>query len=115
MNTRTALPDDKKLGVIYRLEPGCLGPNGSEHIGRFCAFAHEALKAFDAHFVTWTVLSRDDKSLPEIEYRINNRALSRDKADRYLTIMGKNIDEFEMHLHDDISHMIDDFFSGVAG
>ncbi|MBR9885677.1 MAG: hypothetical protein GYB21_19370 [Oceanospirillales bacterium] len=112
--TSPALPDEKKLCVIYRLEPGCLGPNGHDHIKDFCVFADKALRSFDSAFVIWKVQSRDDKSLPEMEYTINNKRLSRDKADRYLALMGKNIDDFEAYIHEDISHMIEDFFSGTA-
>ncbi|MBV1790186.1 hypothetical protein KQ940_19185 [Marinobacterium sp. D7] len=114
MTISGVLPDNKKLCVIYRLEPGCLGPNGVDHIKDFCAFADKALRSFYSAFVIWQVQSRDDKSLPEMEYRVNNRTLPRDKADRYLALMGKNIDEFEEYLHDDISHMIEDYFSGTA-
>lgn len=111
MKASEALADDKKLCVIYRMEPGCLGPNGADHISDFCDFACKTLKSFNSHFVLWRVQPRNDKSLPEIEYRINNKILSRDKADRYLAIMGEVIEEFEIHIHEDMSDMIEDYFS----
>ena len=38
-----------QLAVIYRVEPGCLGPEGAAHIEGFCQFAqlHEALQSSD--------------------------------------------------------------------
>ncbi len=35
------LADDKKLHLLYRVEPGCLGPTGADTIERFCEYANE--------------------------------------------------------------------------
>ncbi|MFT6898769.1 MAG: hypothetical protein ACJA13_003196, partial [Paraglaciecola sp.] len=39
MPTSLPLPLYKKLTVTFRVEPGCLGPDGISHIEAFCKFA----------------------------------------------------------------------------
>ena len=74
------LAQNKKLTVIYRLEPGCLGPQGLDHIDNFCYFAQEKVQSIDSDIIIWKVLPRNDKILPEMEYKLNNKKLSREKT-----------------------------------
>ena len=37
--------DDKKIRLMYRIEPGCLGTKGAEHIEDFCRFANKHIKS----------------------------------------------------------------------
>ena len=39
------LADDKKIRLMYRVEPGCLGPQGAEHIEDFCRYANKHIKS----------------------------------------------------------------------
>ena len=32
----------KKLLVMYRIEPGCLGPQGADYVEEFCVFAKQS-------------------------------------------------------------------------
>lgn len=107
MSKITPLPEDKKLNVIFRVEAGCLGPNGEEHINNFCAFAQKEMETIDSEFISWEILPRNDKSLPEMEYIINNKKLSYDKTKRLLDIFNKNMDEFEGSFHEKISNLIE--------
>ena len=43
MTTQT--PTEKKLTIQIRVEPGCLGPDGKEHIETFCVAAAKIFAA----------------------------------------------------------------------
>ena len=43
------LPLYKKLLVMYRIEPGCLGPQGADYVEEFCVFAKQKIKAHHGH------------------------------------------------------------------
>ncbi|MFT3929114.1 MAG: hypothetical protein QM709_02350 [Spongiibacteraceae bacterium] len=101
---------DKKLSVIFRVEPGCLGPEGRDHIVEFCRFSEEQLGALDSHFVQWQLIPRLDKTLPEIEYLTAAKKMNREQAEKYLAVFGREIDEFEEALQENISLFADQFF-----
>ena len=103
------LPLYKKLTVTFRVEPGCLGPDGAEHVEGFCKFAKKEVSALDADFVRWVITPRYDKSLPETEYKTNNKRLNHQMAEKYLRVFAKNLDEFEGHLQDKLADLIDQY------
>ena len=109
MSVELPLPQDKKLTVIFRIEPGCLGPEGESHIDEFCGFAQKKVELIDADFVHWVLTPRKDKSLPEMQYQVSDKVLSHDQAGRYLDVFKKSLDEFEEHLHDGVTHLIDQY------
>jgi len=104
------LEQNKKLTVIYRLEPGCLGPQGPDHINDFCSFAQEKVQSVHSDMIIWKILPRNDKSLPEIEYKLNNKKLSREKAGRFLIIFDREIEVFEESFHEKIAELIETYF-----
>lgn len=108
MITANSLPDDKKLIVLFRVEPGCLGPNGKDYIEDFCYFAAKALAEVDAGFVRWQIVPRYDKSLPETQYLLAGKQLTYQQACKYMVLLGKELDDFEMHLNDKLSELIDE-------
>lgn len=105
-----ALSNDKKLTVIFRIEPGCLGPEGASHVEKFCIQAALQLQNVKVGFIDWQVVPRYDKSLAEIDYAINNKALNRDQASRYLQHFDEEIDDFEMLAFDKVPELIDQYF-----
>lgn len=109
MNMKLPLPQDKKLTVIFRIEPGCLGPEGVDHIDEFCVFAQKHIETVDADFVHWQLMPRLDKTQTEMQYKINNKGLDHDKAEKYLKLFNKELDEFEGHLHEKLSELIDQY------
>lgn len=109
MDYELPLPLYKKLTVTFRVEPGCLGPDGADHIEGFCKHAKKSVASLDSDFVRWVITPRYDKSLPETEYKTNNKRLSRDKAQLYLQVFDKNLDEFEEHLDDHLGELIDQY------
>lgn len=109
MKVKLPLSQDQKLMVVCRIEPGCLGPDGKAHIQAFCDFAQAQVESIDADFVHWELVPRNDKSLPEMQYKIRNKKLTHDKAAKYLELFKKDLDEFEGHLHEKISHLVDEY------
>lgn len=111
MSQVEALPQQQKLTVLFRLEPGCLGPDGSQYAQDFCNKANHVMKVVDAGFVIWHIVPRVDKTLPEIEYSVGTKTLSRDKADKYLELFDKELDEFELHLDEKLTVLVDAYLS----
>lgn len=109
MKDNLPLPQDKKLTVTFRIETGCLGPDGESHISDFCSLAQEEIESIDADFVHWVLVPRSDKSLPEMQYRVGNKNLTHKQAEKYLNIFEKKLDEFEGHLHDKLAQLIDEY------
>lgn len=109
MEPSIALPSDKKLEVFYRVEPGCLGPQGKNQIEAFCQFAQTAVTNLDADYVHWNIIPRYDKSLPEMEYKVLSKRLSHQQAQRYLDVFRQELDQFEEHLHERLTDLIEDF------
>lgn len=103
------LNNDKKLAVTYRVEAGCLGPDGLNYISDFCKFAQEKLQTSD--YIVWNIIHREDKTLPEIQYSLLGKMANSDKADKYLSIFGNNIDDFESQISDDLGTLIRLFMS----
>jgi hypothetical protein len=110
MKHNLPLPQDKKLTVLFRVESGLLGPDGSDHVDNFCLFAQQELVSLDSDYIHWEIIPRHDKSLLEMEYKINSKKLSHDKAAKYLEIFGQDLDGFELHLAKKLSSLIDKFF-----
>ena len=97
--------DDKKIRLMYRIEPGCLGPKGAED---FCRFANKHIKSpFYGQFV---FLPRYDKTIDERQYSVNSRNLSLAQARAYLKHFEINIEEFEEQLDELLTKAIDLYF-----
>ena len=110
MNTHTPLAKDKKLTVVFRVESGCLGPEGDDHIEEFCDFAQKEIESIESDIVQWEIIPRRDKSHPEMEYKISSKKLSHEKAIKYLDAFQKNLDEFETNLHEELTRLIEQYF-----
>lgn len=104
------LPLYKKLLIFYRIEPGCLGPQGVDYVDEFCVFAKQKLKNKHRNFLRWTIKPRYDKSLPELEFQINNKKITHDKAADYLAKLNIQLDEFEEELDEELAQLVDTFF-----
>lgn len=109
MNKALSLPEGKKLLVTYRVESGCLGPTGASKVVGFCEYAQENIKSLDAEYITWNIVPRHDKALPEMQYGILDRRITHAQAEKYLAVFGKVLDEFEGHLVEKLALFIDDY------
>lgn len=104
-----SLPKEKKLSVLFRLEPGCLGPQGIDFIEAFCDFVNQQLQ--QPYFSELVVVPRFDKTLPEWEYHINNRSLDKTKVGIYLSLFKTDKNTFEQQFEEQLTESIELFFS----
>jgi len=111
MKNALPLPEDKKLSVTYRVEIGCLGPKGKNHISEFCRFAQTELRSLDSDYVVWNIVPRNDKTLVEMQYNVIGKQMNHAQAEKYLSVFNKSLDEFEGHLSDKLTSLINEFMS----
>ena len=109
MNLDSPLPLYKKLSITFRVEPGCLGPDGAEHIDGFCKYAKTKIANTDANCTRWHIVPRYDKALAETEYKTNGKTLNHEQASLYLNAFGKHLEEFEEALQDKLADLIDKY------
>jgi len=103
--------ETRKLAVTYRVEAGCLGPDGLNYIADFCLFAQAELQMPDYDYIAWRIIHRADKTLPEIEYNLVGKAINTEKVEKYLSVFGKTLDDFESHISDKLEDLIGQFMS----
>lgn len=108
---KTELPQEKKLIVEYRVEGGCLGPTGDNYVDGFCDFARIELASWEADLINWVFVPRKDKSIAELQYKIEEKNLSREQAKRFLQSFGKSIDELEAEIDETLFVLIDEYMS----
>ncbi|CAH9061308.1 hypothetical protein PSECIP111951_02461 [Pseudoalteromonas holothuriae] len=99
------MSEDKKIRLLYRVEPGCLGPTGKDFVEGFCEFANSKIKP--PVYALFSFVPRYDKTLPEREYTVANKNLSMAQVEAYLDRLDKDKDEFEEQIDELISHAID--------
>ena len=105
----TPLSQENKLTVLCRVEPGCLGPDGKDHIEGFCRFALTAMTPINSAFVHWIITPRYDKTLPEIQYQLLDRKLSYLQAAKYLETLGQDPDDFATALDEKLASLIEQY------
>lgn len=98
------------LHLLMRIEPGCLGPDGPLHAEQFCQFATAPFNRLGGQSIHWELEARFDKTLPEIEYRLNDHKLTYEQAQRYLEMSDLDLKEQEHQASDLLSELIDVFF-----
>ncbi len=109
MKTSPSLPKEKKLSVTYRVEPGCLGPDGVKHIDEFCQYAQDNLLKLDSDYIVWNIVPRNDKTLPETQFNIVGKRMNHSQAEKYLANYGLPLDDFENHLAEKLAEFVDVF------
>ena len=114
MKISLPLPQDKRLTVIFRIEAGCLGPNGNDHIEGFCNYAQIEVANIDAGYIHWEIVPRLNKSAAEIQYKINNKNLTRKQVETYLEKFSTNIDEFEENFNGKLIRLIEEYTKKIS-
>lgn len=100
---------ENKLTITFRVEPGCLGPQGADHVNEFCKLAQHSFKTIEAELIHWDIIPRFDKSLDEIEFKLNNKLLNSSQTSKYFNLINKPQDEVEDILHNKIADLIDEY------
>jgi hypothetical protein len=114
MKSALPLAESTKLSIIFRVEPGCLGPQGSSHISAFCHFAQSDLNSFYSNFIIWDIVPRNDKSLAEIEYGIAGKKITDPQAKKYLSMFDENLDDIECSLGDKLAVLIGHYMKSTS-
>jgi len=104
------LPTQKKMTVIFRMEPGSLGPDGKQYVDEFCAFAQTQLQACAEYYLNWIIVPRLDKTLSEMKYQLGDKVLNQQQAEKYLSLFGENYAHFEDQLENNLEAIINQFF-----
>ena len=99
---------DIRIQLLYRVEPGCLGPDGIEHIEEFCAFAEKKIPP--PNYAVFSFIPRYNKLLDEKEYTLLNRRLSQSQVESYFTKIDKQLDDFESQIDELIAFAVEAFF-----
>lgn len=102
-----------KITVICRVEPGCLGPKGADHVERFCQIAQKQFDKIEPDKVEWQLIPRFDKTEAEIQYKLKNRNLSSEQAHLYLDALGQEQEEFEEELFKQLSTSIKSYMESA--
>ncbi|WP_429059870.1 hypothetical protein [Aeromonas veronii] len=100
----------KKLTIRIRVEPGCLGPDGKEHIETFCVAAAKIFEAVEPELVSWVLIPRYDKKLPEQEFFLNDLKLSEEQASLFLRRFGRELGEVQDQLDSVLAQLVERYF-----
>lgn len=106
----TPMDNKKKLRVVCRIEPGCLGPQGRRHLARFCAFAEDALVVKTPGNMHWQIRPRHDKHTPEVSYQLLDKVPSDAQVEAYLALFGQCRVQLETELAEWLSILVDQYF-----
>ncbi|WP_434360440.1 hypothetical protein NF212_07970 [Parasalinivibrio latis] len=104
---------DVKLKVLCRLEPGCLGPNGINHIEAFCGVAQKPIQSLLGDRIEWELTPRYDKSEPEFDYVLANRLLTESQAEKYLSSLELTPEDVEEMFNERLTGYITQFMERV--
>lgn len=110
MNATTRIAPKQLITLIFRVEPGTLGPQGVDHVVGFCEFAQAQYVPENVSFMRWQIIPRLDKSQPELEYVIGDKKLSAAQALKYLKLFEQDLEEVEDHLIHYVSQQVNQYF-----
>ncbi|MCF2857764.1 hypothetical protein L1286_09795 [Pseudoalteromonas sp. SMS1] len=96
--------------IQLRLEPGCMGPQGKEHIEAFCK--KENTTPWQNNFAIVSVVPRYDKTLPEWEYRLKNKLLKAEQVVRVVEMHNITKADLEEEIETHIAQEIDLYMEG---
>lgn len=114
MDKTNTLSKEQQLLVICRIESGCLGPQGEEHVEAFCDYIKDKFPTPDLHFIRWEVTPREGLDFPELEYRLQGKRLLQNHAEKYLSMFNTKIEEFEDYIDDKIVDQIEQYFLKIG-
>ncbi len=101
------LAPHQKLKLLYRVEPGCLGPDGVDHIEAFCLFAGDRIAL--PYYADCVFVPRYDKRKPEVSYSLAGKLLAREQLETYLSYFGSDPSLLEESLEEQLALKIEEF------
>lgn len=109
MKDLQSIPEENKLTITFRVEDGCLGPQGESHVDSFCRYAQQKFEHSEPTFIRWLFVHRSDLSQAEVEYQIGHKHLTREYADKYLHVFDNTLDQIETQLFDQVTTLIEQY------
>lgn len=103
-----------KLTLLFRVEPGCLGPDGKQHIEPFCTLAMQVFARLEPDRVTWQIVPRFDKHLEELEFHLVTRRLSEEQASQYLASTGCELSVLRERIDETLSMLVTRYMDSVG-
>lgn len=103
----------KKLSIQIRIEPGCLGPDGKSHIDTFCLAASRIFATLEPERVSWVLIPRHDKQLPEQEFFVEGRKLSEEQAGMLLQRMGLTLSLLQERSDALLAQLVERYFKAL--
>ena len=100
----------QKLVVECRIEAGCLGPSGADHVVDFCEFANSRFSIGDDDHLSWQVVPRDNAEQAEVQYMLAGKKLSMSQAIKYLSMIGIERNELEAQIDERLVTLIEQYF-----
>lgn len=100
---------DQKLIVECRIEAGCLGPSGADHIADFCDFARDKFSLDGHEQLDWQLVPRENVEQAEVQYRLAGKRLSAQQAKKYLSLLGIDITDLETQIDDKLVTLIEQY------
>lgn len=97
------------LGMTIRVEPGSLGPDGLDHVEAFCDLAEKVFNKTESSQLTYKIVPRYDKTLPELELLMNQVSLPQARALLVLDKLDLTFEQIEENVMERISTLIDRF------
>lgn len=98
------------MTIIFRIEPGSLGPDGKDYVEEFCEFAQAQLQACSEYYLNWLIVPRFDKTLSEMKFQLGNKVLTPSQTEKYLNMFGENVDHLVDQLEDNLEAIINQYF-----
>lgn len=89
-----------KLLIVYRLEPGCLGPRGADLIADFCEYVQTLSHSYNTDYIDWKIIPRIDKSIAELQYYLADKRITHEQAEHYLTLFNAELKTSESDFDD---------------
>ncbi|MDU0111802.1 hypothetical protein RT723_02010 [Psychrosphaera aquimarina] len=97
------------LKLVVRVEPGSLGPDGLDHVESFCMVAEKVFSKVEFANLTFKIVPRYDKKLPELELLMNRAPLPQQRAVLVLDKLNLTFELIEEEVMERISKLIDRF------
>lgn len=99
------------LTILYRIEPGCLGPDGIDHVELFSQIAQRYFNKKSVQGINWLIVPRYDKSLKELQYSVAGKKLDEIQADKILDAFELSLEEVVENFQDKLPELIDQYIA----
>lgn len=102
--------NNRVMTLVYRVEPGCLGPDGIKYVEEFCNHSNKVMAQWQ-EAIQFFFTPRYDKSRPEVEYKLLGKTMKREQVESYIERLGITLEDFEADLGEKTAELIEAFMA----